>query len=133
MLRAFCILGAFMTASLAAAEERCAPGAPAVDMIIVSVVTDTARYVQYRAALAKSQLIPRLGGEVLAVGTRLAAAPTLLEGTWPENRHTFAIRWPCEAAARAFWESPEYQTEILPLRVGAGTFDVALFPAYAPK
>jgi uncharacterized protein (DUF1330 family) len=100
-----------------------------MDMVIVSQVTDQARYVQYRAKLAQSGLIQAFGGTVLSVATRLAATPEMLEGSWPENRHVFVIRWPCSAAAKAFWDSPGYKTDVLPLRTGAGTFDVALYPA----
>lgn len=111
------------------AASMCADTDPRVDMVIHSVVHDVARYQQYRKALADSGLIASYGGAVLAVGTRLNATPEILEGAWPDNRHSFVIRWPCAAAAKAFWTSKEYQADILPLRVGAGTFDVALYPA----
>lgn len=98
-------------------------------MVIHSVVHDVARYQAYRSALAASGLIANFGGHVLAVGTRLNAAPEMLEGQWPDNRHAFVIRWPCRAAAKAFWDSESYQRDLIPLRAGAGTFDVALYPA----
>ena len=132
-LRIITFVAAIASSPAAFASDYCADKDTAVDMTIVSVVSDEARYVQYRSALATSQLIPKFGGEVIAVGTPLSATPDMLEGSWPENRHTFIIRWPCEGAARAFWNSPQYRTEIFPLRDGAGNFDVALFPAYLTK
>jgi uncharacterized protein (DUF1330 family) len=128
-MRALVVLAGLAWSAPAAAQSTCAPDAPRVDMVIHSVVRDVARYTAYRQALADSKLIPSLGGEVRAVGTRLNAAPEMLEGDWPANRHAFVIRWPCAEAAKAFWTSETYQRDILPLRVGAGSFDVALFPA----
>jgi uncharacterized protein (DUF1330 family) len=120
---------ALLAVSSAHAADRCAPGDPAVDMVIVSVVQDLSRYQNYRSELARSGLIDAYGGAVLAVGTKLNAEPEMLEGSWPADRHAFVIRWPCRAAAKAFWESEKYQKELLPLRDGSGQFDVALYPA----
>lgn len=133
-MRAFALLAALNWVEPAAAQPVsmqpvCAPDAPRVDMVIHSVVRDAARYQAYRQALADSRLIASFGGVVRAVGTRLNATPEMLEGDWPADRHAFVIRWPCAAAAKAFWTSDAYQRDILPLRVDAGTFDVALFPA----
>ena len=126
-MRLFAIIGlALFCASAATAEENC--NQP-VDMIILSIVQDVERYKAYRASLVEYGTLDRFGGKVLAVGTRLEAAPDVLEGDWPVDRHSFVIRWPCAAAAHAFWNSETYQTKNLPLRVGAGQFNVALFPA----
>lgn len=110
------------------AEEAC--DTP-VDMVIISIVHDVERYNAYRSSLIELGTIEAHGGRVTSVGTRLVAEPEMFEGEWPENRHAFVIRWPCAAAAHAFWQSDSYQTESLPLRVGAGTYDIALFPALA--
>lgn len=46
-----------------------------------------------------------------------------ISGEWREQ--IFAIsRWPTRAAAEDFWYSPRYQTEAIPLRLGAGRFTV---------
>lgn len=116
----------FCAGFAAAAEEAC--DTP-VDMIILSIVHDVERYQAYRASLIEYGTLGEFGGKVLAVGTRLEAEPDVLEGDWPSDRHSFVIRWPCAAAAHAFWNSETYQTKNLPLRVGAGQFSVALFPA----
>jgi uncharacterized protein (DUF1330 family) len=100
-----------------------------VDMIILSIVHDVERYQAYRSSLVELGTLEQFGGKVLAVGTRLEAEPDMLEGDWPDDRHSFVIRWPCAAVAHAFWQSETYQTKNLPLRVGAGEFNVALFPA----
>jgi len=111
--------------SFAAGEDCSQP----VDMIILSVVHDVERYKAYRSSLVELGTLDQFGGKVIAVGTRLESDPVMLEGEWPDDRHSFVIRWPCAAAAHAFWQSETYQTQNLPLRVGAGQFNVALFPA----
>ncbi|MDX2221102.1 MAG: DUF1330 domain-containing protein [Rhodospirillaceae bacterium] len=129
MPRSIALLAALIWAAPAAAQPVCTTGAAKIDMVIHSVVHDVERYTAYRQALADSKLIAAFGGVVRAVGTRLSSAPEMLEGDWPANRHAFVIRWPCAAAAKAFWNSDTYQHDILPLRRGAGSFDVALYPA----
>lgn len=108
------------------ADDSC--NAP-VDMVILSIVHDVERYQAYRASLFEFGTLDTYGGRVMSMGTRLEAEPEMLEGDWPDNRHAFVIRWPCEAAAKAFWHSETYQKQNLPHRVGAGQFNVALFPA----
>ncbi|MFL2771242.1 MAG: DUF1330 domain-containing protein [Rhodospirillaceae bacterium] len=100
-----------------------------VDMMILSIVQDEVRYKAYRSSLEDLGTLEAFGGKVLSLGTRLVAEPEMLEGNWPKNRHTFVIRWPCVEAARSFWDSEAYQKTHLPLRVGAGEFNVAIFPA----
>ena len=107
-------------------DESC--DAP-VDMVILSIVHDVERYQAYRSSLDELGTVEAFGGRVIALGTRLVADPVMLEGDWPDDRHAFVIRWPCAAAAHAFWASESYQKDSLPLRVGAGQFNVALFPA----
>ncbi len=127
LMRAFAVLGV-LTYSISsfAAEDDCTQP---VDMIILSIVHDVERYKAYRSSLVELGTLDQFGGKVIAVGTRLESDPVMLEGDWPDNRHSFVIRWPCAAAAHAFWQSETYQTKNLPLRVGAGEFNVALFPA----
>lgn len=109
-----------------AAEDACDKP---VDMVILSVVHDVERYQAYRSSLIELGTIEKFGGRVVTVATRLVADPMMFEGEWPDDQHSFVVRWPCETAAHAFWDSEQYQTESLPLRVGAGQFNVALFPA----
>lgn len=113
----------------ASAQQNDAACNTPVDMVIYSIVHDVERYQAYRSSLFELGTLDEFGGQVIAMGTRLEAEPELLEGEWPEDRHAFVIRWPCAAAAHAFWNSETYQTKNLPLRVGAGQFNVALFPA----
>lgn len=60
------------------------------------------------------------GGEVLAVDD----VPVLLEGTWPCTR-TVLIRFPDLAAARAWYDSPAYQS-LARIRHGAADADIVL-------
>lgn len=127
--RAMCVAALINLAALvptAHAEDACDQP---VDMVILSIVLDVERYQAYRSSLTEFGTLEQFGGRVISVATRLEFDPVLLEGDWPEDRHSFVIRWPCEAAAHAFWQSETYQTKNLPLRVGAGQFNVALFPA----
>jgi uncharacterized protein (DUF1330 family) len=110
-----------MSSVTAQAEEACDKP---VDMVILSIVHDVARYQAYRSSLIELGTLEAFGGLVISVATRLEFEPEILEGDWP-----FVIRWPCAAAAHAFWNSETYQTKNLPLRVGAGQFNVALFPS----
>ncbi|MDG2244472.1 MAG: DUF1330 domain-containing protein [Rhodospirillaceae bacterium] len=100
-----------------------------VDMVILSIVHDVERYEEYRASFIELGTLEEFGGRIVTVATRLEFEPEVLEGEWPDNRHSFVIRWPCAAAAHKFWNSEVYQTKQLPLRVGAGNYDIALFPA----
>lgn len=125
-LSAAVLLGVIASVSVAKSEEAC--DTP-VDMVILSVVHDVERYQAYRSSLIELGTIEKFGGRVVTVATRLVSDPVMFEGQWPDDQHSFVIRWPCEAAAHSFWDSEQYQIESLPLRVGAGQFNVALFPA----
>ena len=60
----------------------------------------------YRRYLARTDdVLETHGGVVLAVDEDV----TVLEGTWAGTR-TVLIRFPSEESARAWYESPEYQT-----------------------
>jgi uncharacterized protein (DUF1330 family) len=130
--RLFAVIGAAALMALPAlsakAEDACDKP---VDMVILSIVHDVERYEEYRASFVELGSLEAFGGRIISVGTRLEFEPEILEGEWPENRHSFVIRWPCTAAAHKFWNSEIYQTKQLPLRVGAGQYDIALFPAIA--
>lgn len=60
------------------------------------------------------------GGEVLAVDDD----PVVLEGTWPCTR-TVLIRFPDLAAARAWYDSPAYQS-LARVRQSAADADIVL-------
>jgi uncharacterized protein (DUF1330 family) len=60
------------------------------------------------------------GGEVLVVDDQ----PVLLEGSWPCTR-TVLIRFPNLAAARAWYDSPAYQS-LARIRHGAASADIVL-------
>jgi uncharacterized protein (DUF1330 family) len=71
-------------------------------------VHDPAMFQRYRDAV--TPLVDRFGGRYRVRGGEL----DVLEGEWPFPRLTI-IEFPSRAAARRFYESPEYQT-IQPLR-----------------
>jgi uncharacterized protein (DUF1330 family) len=56
-----------------------------------------------------------------------------IEGTWPAWKGVVVSRWPCREAAQAFWNSPEYQNNVLPLRKGAASYRVAAFGGVTPN
>lgn len=82
-------------------------------------VTDPQGFEAYRAAVPA--VIEKFGGRYLVRGGRVAA----LEGEWTVPR-LVVIAFDSVAAARRFYDSPEYQ-EILPLRLKAarGTLVIA--------
>lgn len=87
-------------------------------IIVDAEVTDPTRYEGYKrltpAAIAKH------GGRFLVRG----GAHETLEGTWRPNR-VVVLEFPSIAAARTFWESPEY-AEARAARAGAATFQAVL-------
>ena len=90
-------------------------------LLVTARVTDPAKMAAYARALAASGLYPRHGGRYLFVGK---AAEALEE--WPGDSVVCAV-FPSRVAAQAFWDDPEYQQAIKPLRAGAGDFHVAIF------
>ena len=54
---------------------------------------------------------------------------TLYEGDLFGDRVMVISRWPSVEAAKAFWESDQYQQKIKPLRDDTGVYDVAIFEA----
>lgn len=91
-------------------------------LLVTACVTDPAAMAAYAGALAASGLYARHGGHYLFLGK--AAAP--LEDWDPATSIVCAI-FPSRSAAQAFWDDPQYQTAIKPLRADAGTFHVAIF------
>lgn len=87
-------------------------------LIAQLTITDPTAFEAYRAAVP--DVIARHGGRYLARG----GAVEVLEGALPHQR-LVVIAFSDMAAARRFYDSPDYQ-EILPLRLAAAEGTVAL-------
>ena len=89
-------------------------------LLVQGRVTDREGFRAYSAALPP--IYRKYGGEYLA----LVPAPQVevAEGE-PEHRSIVLARFPSHAAARAFWDSPEYAAARR-LRNGKGTFFVTI-------
>lgn len=85
-------------------------------IIADSNVTDPAAYEQYRARVPAA--IAKHGGRFLARGGEVA----VLEGDWSPRR-VVVIEFPSLEAAKAFYDSPEYQAARA-LRAEAATIDM---------
>jgi uncharacterized protein (DUF1330 family) len=72
-------------------------------------------------------LVAQHGGEYIVRGP----ADTVLEGDYLAGRSVIVSKWPSADAAKAFYNSPEYQA-IKALREGSGVYDIGLFNE-APK
>jgi uncharacterized protein (DUF1330 family) len=75
----------------------------------------------YAAALPS--IYEKYGGRYVAFDTDIDVA----EGASADQALIISA-WPSKAAARAFWDSPEYR-EAIKLRDGVGTFDVVIVGA----
>lgn len=96
-------------------------------LLVIAQVTDRAKMGAYAKALADSGLYAQHGGFYRFIGP--AARP--LED-WPEGQSVVCAEFPSRAAAEAFWFSATYQTEVKPIRDGAGSIHVALFEGTPP-
>jgi uncharacterized protein (DUF1330 family) len=89
-------------------------------MIVTAKVHDRERFIaDYGAAAAA--LIPQFGGEYLLRGP----GAECLEGSFGEGASMVISKWPDRAAARAFWNSPDY-AEVKKLREGLADVQVLL-------
>ncbi len=89
-------------------------------LVVRGTAWDSARLERYRDVILPMH--KERGGfyECFAVAPGQVEA---VSGVWTEQ--IFAIsRWPTRAAAEDFWFSGRYQTEAIPLRLGAGRFVV---------
>ena len=94
-----------------------------VFMVVIGEITDRQKMEAYTQALAESLLYRRHEGYYAAVGKPVE----MFEEDWPSHQGLVLARFPSRDHARRFWNSEQYQTEIKPLRAGAGRFTVALF------
>ncbi len=94
-------------------------------MIVVARVADRDAFLKGYAARA-AELIERFGGRYLL----RAPGAELLEGDFGDGASVVVSEWPDRAAARAFWESPEY-AEAKRLRSGIADCRVWLVEAPA--
>ena len=78
-------------------------------LIVDTQLTDPPAYEAYK--LRAKPLVERFGGEYLARGGAFTAMETDL---WAPTR-LVVIRFPTRDLAHAFYESAEYQTDVLPI------------------
>ena len=91
-------------------------------MLVYGEIFDRAAFGAYVGALGESGLYPANRGYYRAI----SPAIDIFEGSPPNNRGVVLARFPCAAAARQFWDSPEYQ-KIKKLRENKAQFEVLLF------
>lgn len=89
-------------------------------MIVTAAIHDRETFINgYGAAAA--DLIGKFGGEYLIRGP----GAELLEGDFGDGAGVVVSKWPDRAAAKAFWNSPEY-AEVKKLREGLADVQVLL-------
>ena len=103
-------------------RERC-DNRPVV-MIVEGHIRDEKRLADYAQGIRASGLYQQLGGYYL-ISPRPVA---VFEGRPPPDRSMLAVRFPCLAHARAFWNSRTYREKLVPLRSNpsAGDFTVTV-------
>jgi uncharacterized protein (DUF1330 family) len=99
------------------------PQSPKAFLVVTADVTDPRKLGAYTRALAASGLYEKYGGRYITLGR-----PSADLEAW-DGRAIVVAEFPSAEAAQAFWNDPVYQLEVKPLREGAGTFHIALFPA----
>lgn len=101
-------------------------GAPRTYMVIEGTGTDQARMDQYRDIILP--MMRERGAYYVAF--QLGGDVRVLAGQWSDG--IFAIsRWPSRTHAEDFWYSDRYQNTAIPLRTGAGRFDVQIVEGLA--
>jgi uncharacterized protein (DUF1330 family) len=91
-------------------------------LVVIARVHDPVRMKAYADALAASGLYARHGGHYAFIGKAAAG----LED-WDMSQSLVCARFPSRAAAEAFWNDPDYQQTVKPLRLGAADVQVAIF------
>jgi len=94
-------------------------------MIVIGEIFDREAFLSGYAAVVPA-LVEQFGGRYLLKG----AGGTFLENGWCDTPSALVSEWPDRAAARRFWDSPEY-AEARRLREGVGRFQVLLIDAPA--
>ena len=110
--------------AMAAPPALAACEGPPVIMMVHGRIENRERLRGYARALEASGLYPQLGGYYLNAPAPLA----VFEGEVAPEESTLLVRFPCLAAARAFWFSRAYQEEVRPARLApsAGQFTVTV-------
>ena len=92
-------------------------------MIVIAKIADREAFIEgYGKAAA--DLIPKFGGKYLLRGP----GAELLEGDFGDGASMVISEWPDKAAAKAFWNSPDY-AEAKKLRDGVADVQVLLIEA----
>jgi uncharacterized protein (DUF1330 family) len=89
-------------------------------MIVTAAIRDREAFIAGYGAAAAA-LIPKFGGEYMLRGP----GAECLEGQFGEGASMVISKWPDRAAAKAFWNSPEY-AEAKKLREGLADVQVLL-------
>ena len=110
-------------ASEPALPERPVPCDKPAYLVVIATITDPEKSRAYVNALRAAGLYPALDGFYITSGK----SAEVLEGKVLKDSPIVVAKFPCAEAARRFWYSDVYQKKILPLRAGAGTFEVAIF------
>tara|TARA_R110002110_G_scaffold415765_3_gene655268 strand:- start:32556 stop:32870 length:315 start_codon:yes stop_codon:yes gene_type:complete len=92
-------------------------------MIILARIHDRERFISGYAQQA-AQLVAQFGGEYVL----RAPGAICLEGSLGDDQSVVISQWPSIQAARAFWDSPEYQS-VKALRDGICDVEVMLVEA----
>jgi uncharacterized protein (DUF1330 family) len=111
-----------------ASVKRPPPAPRNTFLVIRGSAWDQARLDQYRDIILPMHF--ERGGYYEAFAINPGQVEALL-GEWRDG--IFAIsRWPSRAHAEDFWYAKRYQTEAIPIRLGAGRFTVHLLEAHEP-
>ena len=92
-------------------------------MIVTAKIEDRESFIQGYGAVA-GKLVEQFGGKYVLRGP----GAELLEGGFGDGASMVISEWPDKAAAKAFWDSPEYQ-EAKKLRDGCAECQVLLIEA----
>lgn len=92
-------------------------------MIVIAKISDRQRFIAEYGAVA-GDLVVRFGGRYVLRGP----GAELLEGGFGDGASMVISEWPDKAAARRFWNSPEYQAAKA-LRGGLADCQVLLIEA----
>jgi uncharacterized protein (DUF1330 family) len=92
-------------------------------MIVTAKIADRDAFIRGYGTAAAA-LIDKFGGKYVLRGP----GAELLEGDWGDGASMVISEWPDTAAAKAFWNSPEY-AEAKKLRAGIADVQVLLIEA----